>query len=250
MLDVDIAGTDREAKEGQIKIVGAVSGFEYDPEMDLFTGLVNHRSGKLRVTKPLELEPELRSIKILASTVQGWLYGPEMDALFLAAQAVSADQVIVEIGSFCGRSTVCLGWGSKLGNRVKVYAVDTHKGSEEHWQIMQGSMGSYSIFQTTMRRSGLNGLVAPMVMTSEKASQVVQSPVGLLFIDGDHKSAHPDFDLWYHLVAPGGTVMFHDSIGGGWPDVETDVRAILKSGRLEKIGEAGTITIGRKPDAH
>jgi predicted O-methyltransferase YrrM len=54
--------------------------------------------------------------------VGGWLTKAEGVFLYHAAKNVKPGQVIVEIGSWKGRSTICLGSGSADGNKVKVYA--------------------------------------------------------------------------------------------------------------------------------
>jgi hypothetical protein len=40
--------------------------------------------------------------------------------------------VLVEIGSWKGRSTICIAIGSKAGKKNKCYAIDPHTGSSEH----------------------------------------------------------------------------------------------------------------------
>jgi cephalosporin hydroxylase len=46
-------------------------------------------------------------------------------------------------------------------------------------------------------------------------------PVEFLFIDGDHEyeGVKRDFELWSPLVAPGGTIAFHDVNESNWPGV-------------------------------
>jgi predicted O-methyltransferase YrrM len=55
--------------------------------------------------------------------VPGWLTDEEAAALYELAKACTGRGVIVEIGSFKGRSTICLGLGSQAGHAVPVYAV-------------------------------------------------------------------------------------------------------------------------------
>ena len=58
---------------------------------------------------------------------RGFMPENEGDALFAAAVSVPASVVgpIVEVGSYCGRSTVWLGGAARHTQRV-VYAVDHH----------------------------------------------------------------------------------------------------------------------------
>lgn len=227
---------------------GKMSDIFYDSDARLFVGVVRHRIGRLMTTTPVSLEPGLQAVKVLASTINGWLIGPEMDVLYQMAQRIKADQAIVEIGSYCGRSTVCLGWGSRLGHRARVYAIDPHTGSDEHQHYMQGTVGSLPYFRASIQRADLESLVHELVMTSEAATSHVQEPVGLVFIDGDHELAHEDLCLWYDKVAPRGLFLFHDSVGGGWPRVETDIRRAVEAGLIRVLDHAGTITIAEKTE--
>lgn len=234
---------------GPGKHEGKVTDLYYDEESGQFCCLIRHISLQLAMTTPVMLEPNRDSVKILATTIMGWLFPEEAEALYSMAQLVPPGQAIVEIGSFHGRSTVCLGWGSRNGGRVPVYAVDPHTGSKEHQRFLAGSLGTLPHFSANMKRAGLQNTVQALVMTSEQAVDHVQEPVGLLFIDGDHESAQSDLELWYDKIGPGGKILFHDSVGGGWPKVETDVQTAVDRGLIQIMGTVGTITISRRRES-
>jgi predicted O-methyltransferase YrrM len=65
--------------------------------------------------------------------VPGWLSDEEATALYELAKGCTGRGVIVEIGSFKGRSTICLGLGSQAGQGVPIYAIDAgrHRGACE-----------------------------------------------------------------------------------------------------------------------
>ena len=65
-------------------------------------------------------------VKPLIADVPGWLTDEEGEALYELARACTGKGVIVEIGSWKGKSTVCLGLGSQAGAAVPVYAIDPH----------------------------------------------------------------------------------------------------------------------------
>lgn len=245
-MQVASADTIRAVREGMVVKPGTMTDLHYDHELQKFTGIVRHKAGVLGMSSPMELEPSLSVVKILSSGIQGWLFPPEMELLYELAGQVKSHRAIVEIGSYCGRSTVCLAWGAKQGLGATVYAVDPHTGSEEHQGYMAHSMGSLPYFRSNMRRAGLERDVVSMITTSEAAVRQVPGPVGLIFIDGDHSQAHKDLSMWYHKIAPGAWVLFHDSVGGAWPDVETDVARAVSDGMIEKLEEIGTITVARK----
>ena len=54
-------------------------------------------------------------VKPLIADVPGWLTDEEGEALFELARSCTGKGVIVEIGSWKGKSTVCLGLGSQSG---------------------------------------------------------------------------------------------------------------------------------------
>src|SRR5688572_6635027 len=66
-----------------------------------------------------------------AQAAIGFMPDNEGMALYEAALTVASDDPLLEIGSYCGRSTIYLGAAAKAGQSV-LYAVDHHRGSEEH----------------------------------------------------------------------------------------------------------------------
>src|SRR5690242_12929620 len=61
----------------------------------------------------------------------GHLSPNEAQLLYDLAAAVPQDGVIVEIGSYQGKSTVCLGLGAKEAG-ARVYAIDPHEDKQEN----------------------------------------------------------------------------------------------------------------------
>ncbi len=134
--------------------------------------------------------------------IPGQILPVEGELLYSLARGAKKEGVIVEIGSYLGRSTACLGSGSLLGGKATVYAVDPHK-----------EYNSEDQFGENMYRAGLNCIVTPMVMDSEAAAKIILAPVDLIFIDGDHsyEAVKKDFELWYPKMAVGGVMAFHDT---------------------------------------
>src|SRR4051794_41857731 len=67
-------------------------------------------------------------VKPLIADIPGWLTDEEGEALYDLARRCRGDGAIVEIGSWKGKSTVCLGLGSQAGASVPIYAIDPHAG--------------------------------------------------------------------------------------------------------------------------
>jgi len=153
----------------------------------------------------IELEKKL-------GTIEGWLSPAEIQLLYKTAHGVKKNKgVILEIGSWQGKSTVCLATVVlDAKNDVLVYAVDPHEGSIEH----QASSINHSLlkFKQNITRFGFDEKVHPIVKRSKDASQAWDKPIAFLWIDGDHsyEGVKTDFDSWFRFVAEGGIIAFHD----------------------------------------
>ena len=157
-----------------------------------------------------------------AREVNGWLTEGEGRALFEAALAVAASHAsaapdappprVVEIGSFFGRSTLCLAGGLASATGARLYAIDPHIGSPKH-EVQLGCADTYPHFVELLARHGLEDLVTPLRATSLEARRDFEGPIDLLFIDGSHsyEDVAADFAAWFPLLRVGGTVAFHDS---------------------------------------
>lgn len=158
----------------------------------------------------------------LAEQVIGFMPADEGQALFDAAVKYLGDGVGVEIGTYCGRSTVLLGAAAQQTGGV-IYTVDHHHGSEEHqpgWEYHDASMvdpvtGLFDTLPTarhTLDAAGLDDHVVAVVGRSPVVARGWRTPLRLLFIDGGHteEAAQRDFDGWAKWVQVGGALVIHD----------------------------------------
>ncbi len=143
---------------------------------------------------------DFEQVRRLIASVRGWLTDEEAELLFEAAKACTGRGVIVEIGSWRGKSTICLARGSRAGLGVPVYAVDLHAKQFER-------------FKRNLERAAIADLVHPIRARSQEAAHEFQEPVELLFVDGSHEEAlvRQDFEKWVPKVIDGGLVAFHDT---------------------------------------
>ena len=74
---------------------------------------------------------QITDLPINLDTVKGFLANDEGQALFDAAKHTANLGPTLEVGSYCGKSTVFLGCAAKQTDNI-VYAIDHHRGSEEH----------------------------------------------------------------------------------------------------------------------
>jgi predicted O-methyltransferase YrrM len=179
----------------------------------------------------------------IARDIEGWLSEEQGRALYAAAAACSGRGAIVEIGSWKGRSTIWLAHGAGRAGQ-KVRAIDPHVGSRE-----DPGERTLDAFRRNLERAGVASVVEPLVMTSADAVRVLQGPVELLFVDGDHspEGARSDADLWLPRVAEGGTVMFHDVATSGYSGPRRVFqRRICRSREFHRIRRVGSMAIAER----
>ena len=136
----------------------------------------------------------------------------------LAVNKFSNDSTFVEIGSWMGRSTSCLGQLIKKSQKnIKVFAVDTFEGSEEHTEIINDiksqSTSLLEIFQKNMSLCEIDDIITPIQGRSlEVVSQFEDESIDFIFIDASHdyKNVLADITAWYPKLKPGGLIAGDD----------------------------------------
>src|ERR1700756_2204023 len=152
----------------------------------------------------------------LAEQVRGFMPADEGRALYDAALRYLDGGVGVEIGTYCGKSTLMLG-AAALQTTSVLYTIDHHHGSEEHqpgWEFhdaslvdeVTGMFDTLPAFRRTLDAAGLDNHVVAIVGKSPIVARAWRSPLQLLFIDGGHSeaAATQDLDGWANWVDNGG----------------------------------------------
>lgn len=155
-------------------------------------------------------------------SVKGFLDRVEGDVLYQHALAAAQQGPILEIGSYCGKSTVYLGAACKASDSI-LFALDHHRGSEEHqvgeeyhdpdlYDSKFKKMDSFPQFRNTLARADLEDVVVPIVAPSIVAARFWSTPLAMLFIDGGHsmEAALNDYRSWAGHVMRGGLLAIHD----------------------------------------
>jgi MMP 1-O-methyltransferase len=188
----------------------------------------------------------MEELKKRAGSVDGWLTDPEGECLYRLARHCTGEGVIVEIGSWKGRSTLWLGWGSKAGKRARVYAIDPHTGSSEH-QERDRHVHTLEEFKGNIAQAGLDEIVIPVVETSAAAARRFALPVELIFIDGAHEYdlVRLDFESWFPKVLEGGIMAFHDTIGSPGPKRVAET-LVYASRAFRNVRLVDSITLAEK----
>jgi len=191
-----------------------------------YTNVAGERIRNPRAEGSIETKPFVTEHGF-AEGIEGWLKKEEGELLHGLAKECTGEGTIVEIGSWKGKSTVCLATGSQRGNRVKVYAIDPHTGSAQTEELV-GEQWTYPDFMNNINKAGVEDIVVPLVMTSEEAARDFDEPVELIFVDGDHdyEMVQLDFQLWFPKLIIGGTMAFHDT--EGWPGPEKVAEECLR----------------------
>jgi predicted O-methyltransferase YrrM len=170
-----------------------------------------------------DLIPMRSEVRRLALAAKGFLSEEEGERLFAMAQRCSRLAPCVEIGSYCGKSTLFLGEGCRYG-RYNLFSVDHHRGSAEQqagepyfdpelYDEQTQRHNSLPEYLKNLERAGLLNCVIPVFGDSVRvAKNCAGLRASLVFIDGGHseRDVQGDFDHWSRLVIPGGYVCFHD----------------------------------------
>jgi predicted O-methyltransferase YrrM len=205
------------------------------------------------------IDPELRRH---AEAARGFMPPEEGLALYEAAVAVDVPGALLEVGTYCGKSSVYLGAAARARGRV-LFTVDHHRGSEENqpgWEWHEpdlvdpavGKMDTLPHFRKTIHDAGLEGTVVAVVGDSPTVARAWGTPLAFLFVDGGHGEdpARLDHDLWTPHVVAGGTFcvhdVFEDPADGGQAPYDQIYRPAVESGRFVEVGRAGSLRVLRR----
>lgn len=205
------------------------------------------------------------TLRTHALAARGFMPENEGDALYDAARLAASsvpNTPFLEVGSYCGRSTVWLG-GAARDNNTVVFAVDHHFGSEENqpgWEWHDtslvdprtGRMDTLPYFRATVLDAGLADCVVTVVGDSPTIARNWKTPLAFLFIDGGHgvEPATLDYTLWTPHVVKGGILAIHDVFpdpaDGGRPPYENIYLPALASGLFEDVSATGSLRVLRR----
>jgi predicted O-methyltransferase YrrM len=201
------------------------------------------------------MDPELLKA---AEAATGFMPAPEGLALFAAAARYTAKGPVLEVGTYCGKSTIYLAAAAR-DNGQPVITVDHHHGSEENqpgWEYHDttlvdprtGRLDTLPHVRATLAAAGVEDDVVVVVGRSADVARLWRTPLGMLFIDGGHTdaAARTDYESWAPWVAPGGVLAIHDVFpdpaDGGQAPYRIYQRA-LKSGAFTEVEGEGSLRL-------
>ena len=176
--------------------------------------------------------------------IKGFMPEHEGKALYKWARKFSEYGPVLEIGTYCGNSSMFLSEGAQANNQY-VYTIDHHMGSEEHqvneeyfdieiFDELSKRINSFPLFLENINNFGIKNIV-PIVNESSLVAESWSSPLAMVFIDGGHslETAMNDFMSWHKKIISGGALVIHDifenSEDGGQAPYEVYMHA-LKNG--------------------
>jgi predicted O-methyltransferase YrrM len=178
-----------------------------------------------------------------------------------AAEAGALGLPLLEVGTYCGRSTILLADAAREAGGAAI-TVDHHRGSEEQqpgWEYHDptvvdpeiGLMDTLPTFRRTLHRAGLEEQVIAIVGRSPQVAAAWGGRLGLVFIDGGHTDEHAtgDYEGWAPHLAVGGLLVIHDVFpdpaDGGQAPYRIYLRA-LASGSFEELSVTDSLRVLRR----
>ena len=175
-----------------------------------------------------------------ALEIEGATSLEELSHLYELAQCVR-DGCIVEVGSWRGRSTAALALGSRKGYGVPVYAIEPH---EDFKGIYGGHFGSADRikFVENLLKAEVMDIVRLVNLSSEIVAAKWPAPVGLLWIDGDHRyeAVRRDVLCWLPHLRPDATIALHDATDSRIGPYHV-VEELVRGGQWTKVADIGKI---------
>lgn len=198
---------------------------------------------------------------VSALDIKGFLDHEEGMLLYDIARESSANGPCLEIGGYCGKSTVYLGLGCKARGGI-LFSIDHHRGSEEQqkgqeyfdpelYDEASGRVDTFRHFRRTVELASLEDMVVPIVARSEVVARMWSTPLSAVFIDGGHSypTVFTDYTSWMPHVVPGGYLLIHDI----FPDPNDGGQApyyvyqlAVKSGLFEEMPRFKTLGVLRR----
>ena len=176
--------------------------------------------------------------------VDGWMSPGQAARLYAAAASTRPGQQIVEIGSFRGRSMIVMASAAPEG--VALVAIDPHAGNDRGPQEIEGFVAEADddnkVFLANLAQAGVAHRVRHVREFSDAAHGSVDGPVHVLYVDGAHRFAPARADIrdWGARVAPGGTLLIHDSFSSVGVTLAI-ARELLLGNRFRYVGRSRSL---------
>jgi predicted O-methyltransferase YrrM len=191
------------------------------------------RADQPSASLPPPFDPAFDAVFAKAAEIGGWLTRDQALSLWSEARSVGTGQLIVEIGSHQGRSTVVLAAASP---EATVVAIDPFVGG-----AMFGGLATKDRFLANLDRTGVRAQVDLREAKSADLRPQWDEPIALLYIDGKHDYWTLSDDLkWTEFLSDGGRVLIHDAYSSIGVTLGL-LRHVLPSRRLRYLDRVGSL---------
>jgi predicted O-methyltransferase YrrM len=209
--------------------------------------------------RPFVLDSHLAQI---AAETKGFL--PEDEAAALRSAAAAAPVGLwLEVGTYCGKSTVHLGAVAQRRG-AHLVTVDHHHGSEENqlgWEWHDQNLvdphtqllDTLPSLRRTLAAANLEQSVSVLVATTQQVASWWTSPLMFLFLDGNHTEdvAQHDYSAFAPHLVSGGLLAVHDVFpdprDGGQAPWRVVQRA-LREQTFVQVEEYGSLRVLQRND--
>jgi predicted O-methyltransferase YrrM len=165
----------------------------------------------------------LRYMRLLPyASIDGWLTVDEAITLYELSRALPDERpLVVEIGSWQGKSSVCLASGLHGKLQPRLCCIDPFDASGDaasapvyDRRAADTGSGLRAAFEANLTAAGLRDVVDVCPGFSHDLCKRFDDPIDLLFVDGDHSydAVKQDFLDWAPKVRPGGFLALHDVV--------------------------------------
>lgn len=189
------------------------------------------------------LKKEKEKLVYQLKNIQGQISDDELYELYLLAKEVKHNDCIVEIGAFRGKSTIALALGTKSAEKCTVYSIDPH---ENFIGVAGGSFGPIDLAKKyeNIVKMGVGQFIKCICLPSEQVCKNWNRPIGLLWIDGDHKyeSVLNDFLGFKTNLSEESFIVFHDN---NMEDVKKAINDLAQGEEIKIAREIHRITIAK-----
>jgi predicted O-methyltransferase YrrM len=165
----------------------------------------------------------LRYSRILPyASVNGWLTVDEAITLYELAKGLTEPKPrAVEIGSWQGKSTICIARGLRDKPQTMLTCIDPfdasgdNESSDEYGNRATDLGGPLRrAFEENLKAADVRDIVDVRPGLSHEHAASFKEPIDLLFLDGNHsyESVRRDFEEWAPKIRAGGFLAMHDVV--------------------------------------
>lgn len=145
-----------------------------------------------------------QEILIEVNKIYGWFSTAEMNVVYNYVKSLKDDSLLVELGTYKGRSTLFF---SLTNPKIQIITIDEVK------KFWKQDLPAESIDPYVVER-GKN--IQYIIDNTSNVAKNFNRPIDFLFIDTLHTfdGVTRDLDDWAHFISEGGYILFHDYSDG------------------------------------